>query len=66
MFRYDLSVPSSRFKQFNKTGLSDPRRFFLDYLTFEEGTDRLYGNVGNHQPALRHTPDERTRNSMST
>ena len=39
--------------------LSDPRRFFLD------GADGLHRH-GNHQPMLRHTLDERTRNSMNT
>jgi len=31
-------------------GSSGPRRFTLDGLTYENGTDKLYRNVGNQVP----------------
>jgi len=33
--------------------------FFLDYLTIDDGMDRLSRNVGNNQTTLRNIPEER-------
>jgi hypothetical protein len=38
---------------------SSKPRFLLDYLTHEDGSDRLSRNVGNYQSTLRNIPEER-------
>jgi hypothetical protein len=33
--------------------VTDAQEYFFDFLTLEDGTDRLSRNVGNHQSTLR-------------
>jgi hypothetical protein len=45
---------------------SNQRRFCLDWLTREDGTDRQYRNVGNHQPTnISEEPRPQTRHGES-
>jgi hypothetical protein len=41
-FRYNIALPPSVVKKSKKKA----QRLFLDFLTFEDGTDRLSRNVG--------------------
>ena len=46
-FRDNLSVPSSRVNKYKKDFFAlEDETDFLDFLTFEEGIDRLSRNVG--------------------
>jgi len=51
-FQDSLSVPSSRVKKAKK------KAFFLDFLTVEDGTDRLSQNVRNYHYMLCNIPEE--------
>jgi len=46
-FRDSISVPSLRAKQSKEIFLDR----FLDFLTLEDGTDRMSRNAGNHLPS---------------
>jgi hypothetical protein len=46
-FQDNVSVPSSRVKKSKKSRES---KLFLDFLTLEDGTDRLSRNVGKGLP----------------
>ena len=49
-FRDLVSVPPARVKKFKKFLLGSQRSFFLDLLTLEDGTDRLFRNVAKELP----------------
>jgi hypothetical protein len=59
-FRDILSVPSSGVKKSKKFLLGSHRSFFLDFLSLEDETDRLFRNVGKELPPYaRNSPEER-------
>jgi hypothetical protein len=50
-FRDNLSIPSLRAKKSKKSVSSSmAKKLFLDFLSLEEGTDRLSQNVGKKLP----------------
>jgi len=57
--KYHISALYKKTFPLEHQGSSNPRRFFSDCLTLEDGTNRLYQNIGtNYQSMLKKVPEE--------